>query len=157
MSFLSNKGFLCLPVNTSTVLSKKKPNTCHHWTNCRKKRKAWNIIARYLYENSRKKHSTDAFGTIHLSGRGELILTPENLILSRIDLTADTRFGEDTDLSSLLSLFRKSMRPRHYKRRELDEKKNYFFEFTTKEISFKIYAKIYGLKQNDRCPQKYKK
>ena len=110
-------------------------------------------------ENVRElqEYFSDVFEEIHLSDHGKDILNPEDLSLSRMDLTADIRFSEDTDLSSLIRLFRKSMRPRHYKRRELEGKENYFFEFATKEISFKVYDKVYELKENDRCPQKYKK
>lgn len=110
-------------------------------------------------ENVRElqEYLADVFDKIHLSNHGEAVLNPEDLSLSRMDLTADIWFSKDTDLSSLIRLFRKSMRPRHYKRRELEGKENYFFEFATKEISFKVYDKIYELKQNDRCPQKYKK
>lgn len=110
-------------------------------------------------ENVRElqEHLSDVFDEIHLSDHGEAILNPEDLSLSRMDLTADIRFSKDADLSSLIRLFRKSMQPRHYKRCELEGKENYFFEFATKEISFKVYDKVYELKQNDRCPQKYKK
>ena len=110
-------------------------------------------------ENVRElqEYFDDVFEEIHLSDHGEPILNPEDLSLSRMDLTVDIRFSEDTDLSSLIRLFRKSMRPRHYKRRELGGKEDYFFEFSAKEISFKVYDKIYELKQNDRCPQTYKK
>lgn len=110
-------------------------------------------------ENVRElqEYFEDVFEEIHLSDHGEPILNPEDLSLSRMDLTVDIRFSEDTDLSSLIRLFRKSMRPRHYKRRELGGKENYFFEFAAKEISFKVYDKIYELKENDRCPPKYTK
>ena len=50
ISFLSSQGFFCLPVNTLTVPREKKPNPCRHCTNCKKKRKGWNIIARHLYK-----------------------------------------------------------------------------------------------------------
>lgn len=109
-------------------------------------------------ENVRElqEYLADVFDEIHLSDHREPILNPEDLSLSRMDLTVDIRFSEDTDLSSLIRLFRKSMRPRHYKRRELKGKEDYFFELSTKKISFKIYDKIYELTQNDRCPQKYR-
>jgi len=110
-----------------------------------------------IKENVRElqEYLADVFDEIHLSDHGEAILNPEDLSLSRMDLTADIWFSKDTDLSSLIRLFRKSMQPRHYKRYELDGKENYFFKFATKEISFKVYDKIYELTQNGRCPKKY--
>ena len=93
---------------------------------------------------------------IHLSDHGKPILVPAELSLSRMDLTADLYFDKSADIPSLIRLFRKSMIPRHYKRRELKGKEDHFFELSTKKISFKIYDKIYELTQNDRCPQKYR-
>ncbi len=97
----------------------------------------------------------DVFDKIHLSDHGIPIMTPEELSLSRMDLTADLHFSKSADIPSLIRLFRKSMIPRHYKRCELEGKKDYFFELATNEISFKIYDKIYELTQNGRCPKKY--
>ena len=94
---------------------------------------------------------------IYLSDHGEAILNPDELSLSRMDLTVDLWFSRDTDLSSLIRIFRKSMLPRHYKRREIEGKQDYFFEISTKELSFKVYDKVYELAQNDRCPKKYRK
>ena len=99
----------------------------------------------------------DVMDEIHLSDHGESILNPDELSLSRMDLTVDLWFSRDTDLSSLIRIFRKSMLPRHYKRREIEGKQDYFFEISTKELSFKIYDKVYELAQNDRCPKKYRK
>ena len=98
----------------------------------------------------------DFMDEIHLSDHGKPILVPAELSLSRMDLTADLYFDKSADIPSLIRLFRKSMIPRHYKRRELKGKEDYFFELSTKKISFKIYDKIYELTQNDRCPQKYR-
>ena len=86
----------------------------------------------------------------------ESSLSQLDLSLSRMDLTSDLYFDKSADIPSLIRLFRKSMIPRHYKRRELKGKEDYFFELSTKKISFKIYDKIYELTQNDRCPQKYR-
>ena len=86
----------------------------------------------------------------------ESSLSQLDLSLSRMDLTADLYFDKSADIPSLIRLFRKSMIPRHYKRRELKGKEDHFFELSTKKISFKIYDKIYELTQNDRCPQKYR-
>ena len=46
---------------------------------------------------------------------------------------------------------------RHYKRRELGGKQDYFFQLATKEISFKVCDKIYEPEQNDRCPKEHRK
>ena len=86
----------------------------------------------------------------------ESSLSQPDLSLSRMDLTADLYFDKSADIPSLIRIFRKSMIPRHYKRRELKGKEDHFFELSTKKISFKIYDKIYELTQNDRCPQKYR-
>ena len=104
-----------------------------------------------------QSHLADMFEEIHLSDHEMPILAPDELSLSRMDLTVDLWFSKDTDLSSLIRIFRKSMLPRHYKHRELEGKQDYFFELATKEISFKVYDKIYELEQNDRCPKKYRK
>lgn len=97
----------------------------------------------------------DIFEEIHLSDHGKPILIPEELSLSRMDLTADLHLSKSADIPSLIRLFRKSMLPRHYKRRDLEGKQAYFFELATKEISFKVYDKVYELTQNGRCPKKY--
>ena len=116
-----------------------------------------------LYQPTRKNVAAlqrqigNIMSEIHLSDHGEPILDPAKLSLSRMDLTVDLWFSRDTDLSSLIRIFRKSMLPRHYKRRELEGKQDYFFEISTKELSFKIYDKVYELAQNDRCPKKYRK
>ena len=116
-----------------------------------------------LYQPTRKnvaelqERIRDFMSEIHLSDHGESILDPAKLSLSRMDLTVDLWFSRDTDLSSLIRIFRKSMLPRHYKRREIEGKQDYFFEISTKELSFKVYDKVYELAQNDRCPKKYRK
>lgn len=75
----------------------------------------------------------DIMDEIHLSDHGEPILAPEELSLSRMDLTADLYFSKSADISSLIRLFRKSMLPRHYKRGELEGKQGYFFQLATKK------------------------
>lgn len=116
-----------------------------------------------LYQPTRKNVAVlqrqfgNIMSEIHLSDHGESILNPDELSLSRMDLTVDLWFSRDTDLSSLIRIFRKSMLPRHYKRREIEGKQDYFFEISTKELSFKIYDKVYELAQNDRCPKMYRK
>lgn len=99
---------------------------------------------------------TDVFQTIHLCDHEGPVVLPQELSLSRMDLTADLWFSKDADISSLICLFRRSMLPRHYKRRELPGKEDHLFEFVTKEISSKVYDKSYELTQNDRCPKKYR-
>ena len=96
--------------------------------------------------------------TIQLCDYNPFVYTLDefSLILSRMDLTADLYFDKSADIPSLIRLFRKSMIPRYYKRRELKGKEDHFFELSTKKISFKIYDKIYELTQNDRCPKKYR-
>ena len=116
-----------------------------------------------LYHPTRKnvaelqERIRDFMSEIHLSDHGESILDPAKLSLSRMDLTVDLWFSRDTNLSSLIRIFRKSMLPRNYKRREIEGKQDYFFEISTKELSFKVYDKVYELAQNDRCPKKYRK
>ena len=121
--------------------------------------KAYQALTLYqpTMENVRElqERLADVFDEIHLSDHGIPILTPEKLSLSRMDLTADLHLSKSADIPSLIRLFRKSMIPRHYKRFELEGKKDYSFEFATNEISFKIYDKIYELTQNGRCPKKY--
>ena len=94
---------------------------------------------------------------VHLCDHEGPVVTPEELSLSRMDLTADLYFIKSADISSLIRLFRKSMLPRHYKRGELEGKQDYFFQLATKKISFKVYDKIYELEQNDRCPKEHRK
>ena len=94
---------------------------------------------------------------VHLCNHEIPVITPEELSLSRMDLTADLYFNKSADISSLIRLFRKSMLPRHYKRGELEGKQDYFFQLATKKISFKVYDKIYELEQNDRCPKEHRK
>ena len=94
---------------------------------------------------------------VHLCNHEIPVITPEELSLSRMDLTADLYFSKSADISSLIRLFRKSMLPRHYKRGELEGKQDYFFQLATKKISFKVYDKIYELEQNDRCPKEHRK
>lgn len=108
-------------------------------------------------ENVRKlqERLADIFEEIHLSDHGKPILIPEELSLSRMDLTADLHLSKSADIPSLIRLFRKSMLPRYYKRRDFEGKQAYFFELATKEISFKVYDKVYELTQNGRCPKKY--
>ena len=108
-------------------------------------------------ENVRKlqERLADIFEEIHLSDHGKPILIPEELSLSRMDLTADLHLSKSANIPSLIRLFRKSMLPRYYKRRDFEGKQAYFFELATKEISFKVYDKVYELTQNGRCPKKY--
>ena len=106
-----------------------------------------------------QKQLASIMETIHLCDvctLDESSLSQLDLSLSRMDLTADLYFDKSADIPSLIRLFRKSMIPRHYKRRELKGKEDHFFELSTKKISFKIYDKIYELTQNDRCPKKYR-
>ena len=99
----------------------------------------------------------DIMDKSHLSDHGEPILAPEELSLSRMDLTADLYFSKSADISSLIRLFRKSTLPRHYKREELEGKQDYFFQLATKKISLKVYDKICELEQNERCPEEHRK
>lgn len=94
---------------------------------------------------------------VHLCNHEIPVITPEELSLSRMDLTVDLYFSESTDISSLIRLFRKSMLPRHYKRGELEGKQDYSFQLATKKISFKVYDKIYELDQDNRCPEEHRK
>lgn len=97
-------------------------------------------IARYLYEDSHKGHIADAFDKIHLSDHRELILTPESLILSRMDLPASIRFSNNTALSSQPQLFRNSRLSRHYKHHESTGKQDYSFELGANIFSSRSMA-----------------
>ena len=90
---------------------------------------------------------------VRLCDHDGLIIQPEDLSLSRMDLTADLYFSEDTDLSTMIRLFRKAMVPRYYKRRELPGKEDRSFSIVSQEISFLVYDKIFELKEHDRCPK----
>lgn len=94
---------------------------------------------------------------IHLCNHEIPVITPEELSLSRMDLTADLYFNKSADISSLIRLFRKSMLPRHYKREELEGEQDHSFQLATKKISFKVYDKIYELDQDNRCPEEHRK
>ncbi|RHR11030.1 hypothetical protein DWX58_00790 [Pseudoflavonifractor sp. AF19-9AC] len=89
---------------------------------------------------------------VQLSHHGKLVVTPEELSLSRMDLTVDLYFSKDVNLASLIRIFRKSKCPRYYKRHELKGEKKHYFSIKTKKACFKVYDKIYELKKFDRCP-----
>lgn len=98
----------------------------------------------------------EIFEEIKLSHHGTPIITPEDLSLSRIDLTVDLYFSKDTNLSSLIHIFRKSKCLRHHKRHELEGETAHYFSIETKKSCFKIYDKIYELKKFHRCPPEMK-
>ena len=126
-------------VNPSTLLSSKyhplklfKPTKGNVW---------------YLLEQFK-----EVLDEVQLSHHGKLVVNPEELSLSRMDLTVDLYFSEDANLSSLIRIFRKSKCLRHYKRHEIKGKKDHCFSIKTKQTCFKIYDKIYELEKNHRCP-----
>ena len=90
---------------------------------------------------------------VRLCDHDGLIIQAEDLSSSRMDLTADLYFSENTDLSTMIRLFRKAMVPRYYKRRELPGKEDRSFSIVSQEISFLVYDKIFELKEHDRCPK----
>jgi hypothetical protein len=96
------------------------------------------------------------FKEIQLSHCDKPVINPENLSLSRMDLTLDLYCSKDTNLSSLIRIFRKSKCPRHYKRHELKGEKAHYFSFKNKKCCFKVYDKVYELKKFDRCPPEIK-
>lgn len=84
----------------------------------------------------------------------EYMVHPEELSLSRMDLTMNLWLDTDTELTEIVRIFRKSDVPKQFKRNQwknadVDRR---CFEVTAAGIAIKAYDKIYELKQNGRCP-----
>ena len=86
----------------------------------------------------------------------KLVVQPEELSLSQMDLTMNLWLSNDADLPELIRLFKKAKLPQGFKRckgknREINR---HCFVMNCDTVAFKAYDKIYELQKNHRCPAK---
>ena len=86
----------------------------------------------------------------------KLVVQPEELSLSQMDLTMNLWLSNDADLPELIRLFKKAKLPPSFKRckgknREIDR---HCFVMNCHTVAFKAYDKIYELQRDGRCPAK---
>ena len=86
----------------------------------------------------------------------KLVVQPEELSLSQMDLTMNLWLSNDADLPELIRLFKKAKLPPSFKRckgknREINR---HCFVMNCHTVAFKAYDKIYELQKNHRCPAK---
>lgn len=86
----------------------------------------------------------------------KLVVQPEELSLSQMDLTMNLWLSDDADLPELIRLFKKAKLPQGFKRckgknREINR---HCFVMNCDTVAFKAYDKIYELQRDGRCPAK---
>lgn len=99
----------------------------------------------------------NAMGMAELAADGEEgMITPDQLSLSQMDLTANLWFSDEADITELIRLFWKSKVPKSFKRKSKlkREERQHFFCMSNGTVTVKAYDKIFELEKNERCPQK---
>lgn len=83
-----------------------------------------------------------------------LIVSPEELSLSQMDLTMNLWFSKDADLVEIIRLFSKGNLPRSFDRQSCStpEETSHCFIASSQTVTFKAYDKVYDLKRYGRCP-----
>ena len=83
-----------------------------------------------------------------------LVVQPEELSLSQMDLTLNLWLSDDADLPELIRLFKKAKLPKHFKSHSLNDPDidRHSFAMRCSTVAFKVYDKIYELQKNHRCP-----
>ena len=83
-----------------------------------------------------------------------LIVQPEELSLSQMDLTMNLCFSKDADLVEIIRLFSKGNLPRSFDRKSCStpEETSHCFIASSHTVTFKAYDKVYDLKRYGRCP-----
>ena len=96
-------------------------------------------------------------GQYGFEGNTELIVAPEDLSLSQIDLTANLWFDSATDITQIIALFWKSSVPKGFSKQKLSsEQQAHCFGIHNHTVALKAYDKIFELAINGRCPERLK-
>lgn len=83
-----------------------------------------------------------------------LIVSPEDLSLSQMDLTLNVWFKKGTDLVAIIRLFSKGKVPKDFERKACDtpEETSHCFIAKSRYVTLKAYDKVYDLKRLNLCP-----
>ena len=83
-----------------------------------------------------------------------LVVSPQDLSLSQMDLTINIWFEDDTDLVEIIRLFSKGKVPNSFKRKDYGtpEETSHCFTANSHTVTLKAYDKVYDLNRFGRCP-----
>lgn len=102
-----------------------------------------------------KKELTKVFRKIELQSLDDSEITTDRLKLSRVDITLNCWFDQETDLKQIIRLFHHSRLPCGF--RQIKNNDGYFNCGTSSgNITIKAYDKVARMKQLDECPKKRK-